>query len=107
MPRDNPRVAAPRNTRCDHKILLAQREELAAHPPGQVRPAQEAQQNGDCEVHLLRGPFLRQGRSESHPQRQRWYRPNKFNETLNGIIHTATEITRDATNDQTEEERDE
>src|SRR5687767_4205715 len=40
VPGDDACIAAASNTRRDYKVLFTQREQLAAHPPRQVSPAQ-------------------------------------------------------------------
>ena len=91
---------APGHPRRHHEILLAQRQQLAAHHAGQPGPTDQRQDHGDAEVHLHHRPVRRQRGGQRHPQRYGRDGAQKLDHPLHEHVGRAAEVARDAADGQ-------
>ena len=82
--------------RGQHEILLAQRQEAAAHLAAERRPADQRQDHGDGEEHLDRRPVARQGGRQCQPDRDGRHRLQQLDQALDHLVGLAADIARDA-----------
>ena len=90
--KDQPPAARVVQLRRHHEVLLAQRQELAAHLARQARPAYQRQDHGDEEVNPRDRPVERNGHRQGHPQRQARDRGENLDQTLDDQVHRAPEV---------------
>ena len=64
------------------EVLLAQRQEAAAHHARQLRPAEQRNDDRDGEVDLQDRPVARQRRGQAHPERNRRDRAEDLDDAL-------------------------
>ena len=93
---DDAQPAAARQLGGDDEILLAQRQEAAAHLAPERGPADQRQDHGDREIGLLDRPGARQGRGEREPDRDRRDRLQQLDQALDDHVGEAAEIAGDA-----------
>src|SRR5690349_18747840 len=86
------------------EILGAQRQEATAHDPGQARPADQRQYDGDAEIDPERRPVGGHGSREAKPQRRRRQRQDKLDRALDDVVDPAAVIAREAAEDDAENE---
>src|SRR5215468_1905958 len=90
----HPRAAG--EPRGQHEVLLAQRQEAAAHFAAKRRPADQRQDHGDGEEHLDRRPVARQGGGQREPDRDGGHRLQELDQALDHLVDEAAEIAGDA-----------
>ena len=88
----------------DHIILAPYRQQLRAYPPGERRPAEQAEDQGHREIDLGRRPFLRHRRGKAHVERDDRNNADDFRDALDHIVEPPAEIAGNSADDQSEHE---
>ena len=84
--KDDPHPAAAGKVGGQHEILLAQRQEAAAHLAAERGPADQRQDHGDREEDLDRRPVAGQGGGQGEPDRDRRDRLQKLDQALDDHV---------------------
>ena len=87
---------APLSSAADDEVLLAQRQEAAAHDARQLGPAEDREDDGDGEIDLKTLPVARQRGGEPHPERDGRDRAEDLDDALDDGVDDAAEEARDA-----------
>ena len=79
----------------DDEVLVAQRQESAAHDARQVGPADQRQDHGDRRNRRASGrPVGRHGRRQAHPERDGRDRLQELDDALDDVVDPAADIAR-------------
>ena len=88
------------------EVLLAQRQEPAAHDAGQLGPADQRDDDRDGEVDLDHRPVVRQRGGQPHPQRDGRDRAEDLDDALDDGVEDAAVVAGDAAEQHAQDQAD-